>query len=258
MMEAAMKFVAAALAAFALFATPSAEAQEARMREDLQKVAPALEKYRAQTLLGGVWKRPGLSTRDRSIVTLAALIARSETLELPFYLNLVLDSGVKPREVSEIITHLAFYAGWPNAMAAVGAAKDVFSTRKIGADELPAVSPPPLPLDEKAEADRVARVGQQFGTVAPGLVQNTTDVLFRDLWLRPDLAPRDRSLVTVSALIATGQVAQISYHLNRAMDNGLTQVEAGEALSHLAFYVDWPSVFSALPVVKDVLEKRPR
>lgn len=228
------------------------------MREDIQKVAPALEKYREQTLLGGLWKRPGLSARDRSIVTVAALIARRETLELPFYLTLALDSGVKPREVSEIITHLAFYAGWPNATAAVGAAKDVFAARKIRADELPAVSPPALPLDEKAETDRAARVGQQFGSVAPGLVQDTTDVLFRDLWLRPDLAPRDRSLVTVSALVATGQAAQIPYHLGRAMNNGLTTTEAGEALSHLAYYVGWPSVFSALPVVKDVFEQRPR
>lgn len=81
---------------------------------------------------------------------------------------------------------------------------------------------------------------------------------FRDLWLRPDLAPRDRSLVTVSALIASGQVAQIPYHLNRAMDNGLTQEQAGEVLTHLAFYVGWPNVFSALPVAKDVLKKQPR
>lgn len=228
------------------------------MREDIQKVAPALEKYREQTLLGGVWRRPGLSARDRSAVTLAALIARGEMLELPFYLDLALDNAVKPREVSEIITHLAFYAGWPNAMAAVGAAEDVFAARKIGVDELPAASPTPLPLDEKAEADRVARVDRQFGAVAPTLVQNTTDVLFHDLWLRPDLAPRDRSLVTVSALVATGQVAQIPYHLNRAMDNGLTQTEAGEVLAHLAFYVGWPSVFSALPVAKDVFEKRSR
>jgi alkylhydroperoxidase/carboxymuconolactone decarboxylase family protein YurZ len=72
----------------------------------------------------------------------------------------------------------------------------------------------------------------------------------------PDLAPRDRSLVAVSALIASGQVAQIPYHLNRAMDNGLTQAEAGEVITHLAFYVGWPNAFSALPVAKDVLEKR--
>jgi len=94
--------------------------------------------------------------------------------------------------------------------------------------------------------------------VAPGLVQYTGDVLFRDLWRRPALAPRDRSLVTVSALIVSGQVAQIPFHLNRALDNGLTRVEAGEMLTHLAFYAGWPNVFSAIPVAKGVLEKRPR
>ena len=87
-------------------------------------------------------------------------------------------------------------------------------------------------------------------------MQYTTDVLFRDLWLHPDLAPRDRSLVTVSALIASGQVAQITYHLNRAMDNGLTQAQAGEVIGHLAFYAGWPNAFSALPVAKSVFESR--
>jgi len=66
-----------------------------------------------------------------------------------------------------------------------------------------------------------------------------------------------RSLVTVSALIANGQVAQIPYHLNRAMDNGLTKAQVGEVLTHLEFYAGWPNVFSAIPVVKDVLAKRP-
>ena len=61
----------------------------------------------------------------------------------------------------------------------------------------------------------------------------------------------------MSALIASGQVAQIAYHLNRAMDNGLTQTQAAETVTHLAFYAGWPNTFSALPVVKDVFEKRP-
>ena len=74
--------------------------------------------------------------------------------------------------------------------------------------------------------------------------------------ISPGLAPRDRSLVTVSALIASGQVAQIPYHLNRAMDNGLTRAQAAEVITHLAFYAGWPNAFSALPVVKDVVEKR--
>jgi 4-carboxymuconolactone decarboxylase len=220
------------------------------------EVAPALQQYRQQRVLGEVWKRPQLSARDRSIVTLAALVSRQQTIEMPFYLNLALDNGVKPREVAEIVTHLAFYSGWGNAASAVAVAKDVFAQRKIGADQLPQVAPQLLPLDEKAEAQRAARVSADFGTVAPGVVQFTSDVLFRDLWLRPDLAPRDRSLVTVTALIANGQVAQMPYHLNRAMDNGLTKEQAGEVLTHLAFYVGWPNVFSALPVAKEVFAKR--
>lgn len=209
-------------------------------------------------MLGDVWKRPGLAPRDRSIVTLAALIARNHTVEMSHYLALALDNGVKPSEISEIITHLAFYSGWANAMAAVAIAKDVFAERKITADQLHAVSPNLLTLNEATEAGRAKRVGDLFGAVFPGVVQYTTDVLFRDLWLRPGLAPRDRSLVTVSALIASGQVAQMTGHLNIGMDNGLTQAEIAEAITHLAFYVGWPNVFSAMPVAKDVFEKRPR
>ncbi len=253
-----MKLFAAAVTALCLMASSMAQAQESKMNQNLRAVAPALERYTTQTLLDEVWKRPELSARDRSVITLAALIARNQTVELPFYLNLALDNGVKPQEISELITHLAFYSGWANAMAAVAVAEDVFAVRKIGTDQLPSASPKLLPLDETAEAQRATRVGEQFGNVAPGVVQYTTDVLFRDLWLRPDLAPRDRSLVTVSALIASGQVAQAPYHLNRAMDNGLTQAQASEMMTHLAFYVGWPNVFSALPVAKEVFEKRPR
>jgi 4-carboxymuconolactone decarboxylase len=223
---------------------------------DSEMVAPALDRY-AQGPLAGLWKRPDLTLRDRSIVTLAALIARNQTIEMPDYIGLALDNGVTPSEISEIITHLAFYSGWANAASAVAVARNVFAEREIGAAQLPAASPTLLPLDKEAEEKRAAFVEQQFGKVAPGIVQYTTDVLFRDLWLRPDLAPRDRSLVTVSALIASGQVEQIPYHLNRAMDHGLTQKQAGEVVTHLAFYAGWPNAFSALPVAKEVFEKRP-
>jgi 4-carboxymuconolactone decarboxylase len=224
--------------------------------DDVMQVAPALENYTQQRLYGELWKRPGLSRRDRSLVTISAMIARGQSGALTYYINQALENEVKPREISEIITHLAFYSGWGNAFGAVGAAKDVFTKRGIEGDQLPAISGAKLPLNDKAEAERAATVGEQFGDVAPGLVQYTTDALFRDLWLRPDLAPRDRSLVTVSALISSGQVAQIPYHLNRAMDNGLTQEEAGETITHLAFYTGWPHAFSALPVAKEVFAKR--
>ena len=225
---------------------------------DVRAVAPALERNTKEALLGGEWKRPQLSQRDRSMVTVAALIARIQTIEMPFHFSLALDNGVKPAELSEIITHLAFYSGWANAMSAVAVAKDIFDQREIGVDQLPPAKATLLPLNEDAEAQRATQVSNNFGQVSPGLVQNTTNLLFRELWLRPALAPRDRSLVTVSALIASGQIAQITYHLNRAMDNGLTQSEASEIVSHIAFYAGWPNAFSALPVFKDVFEKRPK
>ena len=223
----------------------------------MDTVSPALERYTNDVVLGDLWKRPQLSARDRSVVTLSVLIARNESAELPFYLDLALDSGLRPSEISEIITHLAFYSGWANATAAAEATSAVFERRGITAAQLPPAVVDLLPLDEAAEARRESTVQQNFGAVSPGVVQFTRDALFNDLWLRPGLAPRDRSLVTVSALVATGQVAQLTYHLNRAMDNGLTRAQASVVMTQLAFYAGWPNVFTALPVVKDVLEKRP-
>ncbi len=157
-------------------------------QQDVQSVAPALEAYTESLLLGEVWKRPALSARDRSIVTVAALVARNQTVEMPHHFKLALDNGVKPGELSEIIFHLAFYAGWPNAMAAVMVAKDVFRERGIRVDELPVVSPPLMPIEPVAEAKRAARVSQDVGPVALGLADYTGSLLFHDLWLRPAMS----------------------------------------------------------------------
>ena len=224
---------------------------------ELNTVSPALQRYDDQVVQRDLWNRPGLSPRDRSVVTLSALITNNQTTEMPHYVEQALNNGVTPAELSEIITHLGFYSGWPNAMAAVATTRDIFTRHGIGADQLPQANPELLPLNETAEAQRQSSNEQNYGAVAPGVLQYTTDVIFRDLWLRPGLSPRDRSLVTVSALVASGQVPQITYHLGRAMDNGLTQEQASEALTQLAFYAGWPKVFSALPVVKDVLASRP-
>ncbi|XOV65642.1 carboxymuconolactone decarboxylase family protein (plasmid) [Agrobacterium rosae] len=224
---------------------------------DVQSVSPALAKYTQKDLFNDLWKRPGLSPRDRSVVTVAALIARNQPVEMPYHFNLALDNGVTAAELSEIITHLAFYSGWGNSMGAVAVAAQVFAERGIGADQFPEASPAPLLLDEAADAERAEGVEKNVGSVSPGVVEYTNGVLFKDLWLRPGLAPRDRSLITVTSLISSGQVGQINYHLNRAMNAGLTQDQASEMLTQLTFYAGWPNVFSAVPVVKDVFEKRP-
>lgn len=222
----------------------------------IQSVSPALASYTENLVLDEVWNRPGLSARDRSVVTLAALISRNQQVELPYHVNLALDNGVKPSEISELITHLAFYSGWANAMSAVAVTAEVFESRGVKASELPAVSPELLPLDKEAEAQRQTFVQDTYGEVSQGVVDYTESALFLDLWLRPGLQPRDRSLVTVSALIAAGKVEQVPFHLNKAMTNGLSKEQASEVLTHLAFYAGWPNVFSAMPVVKKVFADR--
>ena len=225
------------------------------LSNDVRVVSPALDRFTTDAI-GGLWKRPQLSERDRAIVTMAALVARNQTATMPDNVDRAFDAGVTAAELSEIITHLAFYSGWPNAFAAVPIFKHAFTQRGIGVHQLPEENPEMLAIDEAAEVQRANTVEQNFGAVAPGVVENTTQFLFRNLWLRPALAPRDRSLITVAALIASGQVAQITYHLNRAMDNGLTKEQASEVLTHLAFYSGWPCVFSAMPIFKQVFEGR--
>jgi 4-carboxymuconolactone decarboxylase len=93
-------------------------------------VTPALADYTDNVLFGDVWKRPGLSQRDRSLVTVACLISLYRTNELPFHLKRAMENGITPDEIAEVITHLAFYAGWPPASTAVGIARNVFEEAK--------------------------------------------------------------------------------------------------------------------------------
>jgi len=93
------------------------------------------------------------------------------------------------------------------------------------------------------------------GDFAPKLAQLTDDVLFGDVWARPELSPRDRSLVTVAALIANGNTEQLPGHLTRARQNGLTDAELAEVIIHLAFYAGWPRAMSAIKFARDVFKR---
>ena len=176
--------------------------------------------------------------------------------ELPSQFNRALDNGVKASEVSEVITHLAFYSGWANAMSAVAVAKGVFRARRIGADQVPPASGPLLPIDKAAETQRATSVEQNVGSVAPGVVQYTSDPLFHDLWLRPALAPRDRSIVTLAALIARNQTFALAYYIGQALDYGVKPGEVSEVIVHLAYYSGWGNAYAAVSAAKEVFAGR--
>jgi 4-carboxymuconolactone decarboxylase len=253
-----MKLFAATLVICSVAAAAEAQ-QQAPTRvapPDMQAITPPLATYTDDVLFGDVWKRTELGPRDRSLVTVAALIAGGHTQQMTGHFNRALDNGVKPGEIAAVITHLAFYSGWPRAVSAIGVAKDVFAKRGIATDQLALEPNALLPVDQASDAPRAASVEAQMGGTAPALARYTNDVLFGDLWRRLDLAPRDRSLVTITALIAAGQVDQLPFHLDRGMTNGLTRTEVSETITHLAFYAGWPRAVSAVPVAKKAFEAR--
>jgi len=99
-------------------------------------------------------------------------------------------------------------------------------------------------------------IRQSLGDFAPKLVELTEDVLFGDVWERSQLDKRDRSLITCAALIASGKTEQMDFHFPKAIENGLTQEELIEAITHLSFYVGWPNAMSAIHRAKALLAKQ--
>ncbi|MFZ0852566.1 MAG: carboxymuconolactone decarboxylase family protein [Hyphomicrobiaceae bacterium] len=107
-----------------------------------------------------------------------------------------------------------------------------------------------------AQPDQPSRAQQLMGDIAPKMAELTDNVLFGDIWERPGLSKRDRSLVTVSALIAMNRPDQLRSHLALARQNGVTEVELIEAITHLAFYSGWPNAVSAVAVAREVFKQK--
>ena len=111
-------------------------------------------------------------------------------------------------------------------------------------------------MTDTAPAREPSGAEKMFGDFAPGLVHLTDGVLFGEVWKRPQLTPRDRSLITVAALTAGGNAEQLTFHLRFAKDNGVTEEELIEAITHLAFYTGWPKAMSAMSVARQVFRSK--
>ena len=252
-----MKKLAACLLLSSVAVMPAQAQQSSSGRiapPEVYEVAPGLGRYTDDVLFGRVWPGKALAPRDRSLVVLSALIAMGQTGPVDSHTRIGLENGLTPAEIGEIATHLAFYSGWPYAIAAVYQMHKTFEEQGV---EMPVdAGGAPVELDPEAEAARKRAVAERIAPVVPQIAEATEEVLFADLWRRSTLNPRDRSLVTVAALVATGKAEQIFFHLDRAMDYGLTRAEAQEAVHHLAYYAGWPNAVSAVSVVEDVFAAR--
>lgn len=206
--------------------------------------ARGLHWYDDNILFGEVWHRDGLSQRDRSVVTIAALIARGPIQTLAAHLRLALGHGVTPTEIVEITTHLAFYAGWPCATCAIDVVGDVFASLCITPEQVTSrTSEGLLATDTSAPAG--------LDSMATSLEELTVRVIGGDLWHRGELSLRDRFLVTISSLIAQSEDDQLSEVIRGGLESGLLLSELSEAVTHLAFYVGWPRAQRAACILSD-------
>jgi 4-carboxymuconolactone decarboxylase len=233
---------------------PNAQPAPSRPSGPLQqRLAPGLAALTDDVLYGDVWRRPELSPRDRSLVTVSVLIATGKLAQLAGHLGRALDNGVQPSEASGLLAHLAIYCGWPSAVSALEVYEQVYAARKIETGALRAQAPRlPVPASDAA---RARAVNDELGAIAPKFVQLTNDVVFDDLWRRSDLTLRDRSLVTIAALAAMGDDDQLELYLRLGIQSGLTRTQITEALTHLGFYAGWGRATGAMTAVARTLGK---
>jgi 4-carboxymuconolactone decarboxylase len=218
-----------------------------------QALAPGLAVLTDDVLFGDVWRRPELSPRDRSLVTISVLIATGRTAQLAGHLGRGLDNGIQSGEASGLLAHLAIYSGWPSAVSALDVYEQVYTARHVDTGVLRTMGP--RLAAPASDASRAKTAADRWSAVAPKFVELTNTVVFDDLWRRSDLTPRDRSLVTLAALAATGDDDQLELYVQRGLESGLTRAQIAEAMTHLGFYAGWGKATAAMTAVTRLLAR---
>lgn len=199
----------------------------------LKAVCPVLLPYTQVKIVDELWHRPGLDAQERAIVTVSTLVARNSTNTYNHYMRKAIDSGLKPRELSELMVHLAFYAGFPYAFSAIAVLRDVFEEYGVSAEDLPELTP------KHNISDEVYSANPAIANASKALRHYTDDLLYQEVWARPDLSRRNRLLATIAVLAALAQSEVLPFYLKRAISIGVTHEEIGELLGHTGFYAGW-------------------
>lgn len=215
---------------------------------DLYAGSPYLGELRNTLVYGEIWERPGLSKRDRSLITIAVLQALTRE-ELAIHIPRGLDNGLTPEEVSETILHVTFYAGWPTGVQASLVAASTFEERGLVLGELPRAAPGTEASTPSSSADAYRAV--------PRLGELRNSLLYGDIWERPLLSKRDRSLITIAVNQALYATNELRTHIGRGLDeNGVTPQEVSEVILHVTFYAGWPAAVNAGRLAAAAFEAR--
>lgn len=218
---------------------------------------------------GEVWARPALSRRDRSLVVISLLTALGREVELRAHVSGGLNHGLTPAELDEIFLQIGAYAGLPVALSGAGIASEVLSGRAGGTGRPHA----PAPLEAKDPARRRAdgldvlrtllglgeldaqRTEAQILESQGAMGELVMDYAFGDVWSRPQLSRRDRSLVVISVLAAINMKHELEFHLQGALNHGVTPIEIEEMLLTLVVYGGFPRAIDASSVAQAVFAR---
>ncbi len=226
----------------------STKAQQPPPPPGAYDAAPYLGQIRNAVVYGDIWERPGLSLRDRSMITIAVNQALYATYELRLHLGRALDNGVSQAEIAEIIAHVMWYAGFPTAVNAARVAGEVFEERG-----LPQVPPGASPRQPPANPE-IEFPGAYPQT--PYLRDLLNQLVYAETWNRQELSPRDRSMITVAVGTALYASSEVRYHIGRALTNGVTQDEIAEVITHVTFYSGFPTGVNAARIAAEVFTAR--
>ncbi len=226
----------------------------------------ALGSFALNTGAGEIWSRPGLARRDRSLVVISFLTALGREIELPSHIAGGLNHGLSRDEIDEIMVQISAYAGVPFALAGAGVAAQVFAEQDGTEQRTTSPAPAEQKDAEKRRADGLDVLRTLLGQ--PDLDTKATeaaiidqqgdmghlvmDFAFGDVWSRPQLSRRDRSLVVISVLTALSLAHELEIHIGGALRHGVTRVEIEEVMLTMVLYGGFPRAIDGMTLARKV------
>lgn len=229
----------------------------------------ALGSFAVDYVMGDLWSRPQLAPRDRSLVVIAVLASMGSVEELAAHVEIGLNHGLGREEVDEVVLQVAGYAGYPMAMAASRVVDSVFC-RIDGVERQPARSPADSKGDEQRRADATdvmrtltgGRAASDPAQALAGIVENLGDVgqlafdwAFGELWSRPQLSRRDRSLVVVAILTWLSKDQELAFHIPGALNHGLSREEVSEVMVQMCVYGGFPRAVEGMRAAREAFAR---
>jgi 4-carboxymuconolactone decarboxylase len=251
-----------------VFSRFAPEVEPERIARSMQRRLGALGSF-AFDAVGNLWARPQLSRRDRSLLVISVLAAQARGEELEAHVGVGLNHGLTRVEIEELLLHVAAYAGFPAAMAA-SRHVDAALCRAEGVERIEGREPAASKSDAERDRDaagvrRTLTAGRAASDPAEdlanmqGILGDVGTLAFRwafgEIWCRPELSRRDRSLAVIAILGALGQENELAVHVPGGLNHGLTRTEIEEIMVHLSMYAGFPKAVDGMRAVRAAFAK---